>query len=116
MNGTVGILVCGDNHFIVDGPQPDSETARALAHHWSFIEIGGETPAALKNWTIKTREFRENLTWALIVPGEGEMSPAVSRLLADLRDRGISVYDLRPDQPSTEPSSLSKPAISTIIP
>jgi hypothetical protein len=99
MNGSVGILVCGDNHFIVDGPQPDSETAKALARRWSFIEIGGETPPALKKWSIKTREFRENLTWALIVPGEREMSPAVMHLLAELRDRGISICDLRPDCP-----------------
>jgi hypothetical protein len=95
MNGMVGMLVCGDNHFIVDGPRPDDKTARTLASHWSLINIGGETPSALKNWRIKTREFRENLTWALIVPGEGEMSPAVTQLLAELRERGISVGDLR---------------------
>ena len=91
----VGLLVLGDNHFIVDGPRPDDETARALASHWSLINIGRETPAALKNWSIKTREFRENLTWALIVPAEREMSPGVMQLLGELRERGISVCDLR---------------------
>ena len=34
-----GILVCGDNHFIVNGPLPDRATALALAHHWSIIRI-----------------------------------------------------------------------------
>ena len=97
MNGPVGILVCGDNHFIVDGPRPDAETARALATHWSLIHIGLETPVVLKKWTIKTREFRENLTWAVIVSGEGTMSPAVMQLLGELRERGISICDLRAD-------------------
>jgi hypothetical protein len=36
----VGILVHGDNHFIVRGPMPDPETALALTRHWSVIQIG----------------------------------------------------------------------------
>ena len=30
-----GILVCGDNHFIVRGPRPSHATALDLARHWS---------------------------------------------------------------------------------
>jgi hypothetical protein len=87
-----GILVHGDNHFIVSGPLPDQATALALARHWSLIEIGGTTPAALVQWSIRSREFRENLEWAVIVPGEGEISPAVAELLGELSARGITIH------------------------
>lgn len=91
----VGILVLGNNHFIVRGPFPDRETALALARHWSLIQIGQTTPAALDRWTISTREFRENLQWAVLVPGDGEISPAVARLLEELSGRGITIHDSR---------------------
>jgi len=38
----VGILVHGDNHFIVRGPLPDRDLARALIRHWSIIQIGNK--------------------------------------------------------------------------
>ncbi len=88
-----GILVHGDNHFIVSGPLPDRATALALARHWSLIKIGGTTPAALAQWSIRPREFRENLEWAVIVPGDGEISLAVTELLGELAARGITVHD-----------------------
>jgi hypothetical protein len=91
----VGILVLGDNHFIVRGPFPDRATALALAHHWSFIQIGQTAPAALDRWSISTREFRENLEWAVIVPGDGEIAPAVAQLLEELSGRGITIHDSR---------------------
>jgi hypothetical protein len=87
----VGILVHGNNHFIVRGPLPDRATALELARHWSLIQIGGTTPPDLAGWSIVTREFRENLQWAVIVPGEGEISPAVAALLDELSARGIAV-------------------------
>jgi hypothetical protein len=89
----VGILVHGDNHFIVRGPLPDRDTALALVRHWSLIEIGATTPPALDPWQIVTREFRENLEWAVIVPGESEPSPAVRTLLDELAARGVTVLD-----------------------
>ncbi len=89
----VGVLVCGDNHFIVSGPLPDRETALALARHWSVIQIGRTTPIALQHWRISTREFRENLVWAVVVPGEGEVSPAVAQLLDELAARGITIHN-----------------------
>jgi hypothetical protein len=87
----LGILVHGDNHFIVRGPQPDRVAARALARHWSVIRIGSTTPPELQQWSIRTREFREDLEWAVIVPGDGEVSPAVVQLLAELSARGVPV-------------------------
>lgn len=35
----VGILFHGDNHFVVRGPLPDRDAARALIRHWSIIQI-----------------------------------------------------------------------------
>jgi hypothetical protein len=89
----IGILVMGDNHLIVRGPFPDRETALALARHWSLIQIGQTTPVALQRWSISTREFRENLEWAVVVPGDGEVSPAVRELLGELSARGIMIFD-----------------------
>ena len=88
-----GILVHGDNHFIVRGPLPDRETALALVRHWFLIEIGSSTPAVLDSWRIVTKEFRENLEWAVVVPGDREISPAVAQLLDELAARGITIYD-----------------------
>jgi len=89
----VGILVHGDNHFIVHGPLPDRETALALVRHWSVIQIGATIPPALDHWRIVTKEFRENLEWAVLVPGDREISGAVTTLLAELSARGIIVHD-----------------------
>ena len=85
----VGILVHGDNHFIVRGPKPDRETAFALVRHWSIIRIGATTPAELAAWRISSKEFREDLRWAVVVQGEREMSPAVVELLNEMAARGI---------------------------
>ena len=88
----VGILVQGNNHFIVRGPMPDRATALALIRHWSLIQIGGAIPCDLDNWRISSREFREDLEWAVVVPGDGEPSPAVEVLLEELSARGITIY------------------------
>jgi hypothetical protein len=87
----VGILVNGDNHFIVRGPLPDRDAARALILHWSVIQIGATTPPSLEGWHIRNKEYRENLEWAVIVPAEREISPAVAQLLNELSARGISI-------------------------
>ena len=91
----VGILVHGDNHFIVRGPLPDRSSALALVRHWSLIEIGAKAPPALDRWQIVTREFRENLEWGVVITGECEISPAVRQLLDELLARGIRIYHSR---------------------
>jgi hypothetical protein len=88
----VGILVHGNNHFILRGPLPDEENALALARHWSLIHIGEQKSPSLAQWEIRTKEFRENLEWAVVVPGDRETSLAVSQLLAELIARGISIH------------------------
>ena len=93
----VGILVHGDNHFIVRGPFPGRATALDLVQLWSVIQIGQTTPQELECWRISTREFRENLEWAVVVPGEQAVSPAVAGLLGELAERGIRIYDASRD-------------------
>jgi hypothetical protein len=95
MADVVGILVHGDNHFIVRGPLPDRTAALALVRHWSHIEIGVSAPPSLNRWQISSREFRENLAWAVVVPGEGENSQAVAELLNELSARGVTIHDAR---------------------
>jgi len=88
----VGLLVHGDNHFAVRGPEPDDSSARLLIRHWSVISIGQTTPDSLRAWRISTKEFRENLQWAVIVgANEGEHSPAVVQLLSEIASRGIVI-------------------------
>jgi hypothetical protein len=55
----LGILVHGDNHFIVRGPLPNRDVALALIRHWSLIQIGATTPLSLDQWHIRSRELRE---------------------------------------------------------
>ena len=93
----VGILVHGDNHFIVRGPLPDRQTALALVRQWSTIQIGAAPSPDLVAWQIVSREFRENLQWAVLTAGEREMIPAVAQLLAELAERGVTVHDAQVD-------------------
>ncbi len=89
----LGILVHGNNHFIVRGPLPGRDAALELVRHWSIIRIGSATPAHLSPWRISNSEFREDLEWAVSVPGDGEITPAVAQLLGELSRRGIAIHD-----------------------
>jgi hypothetical protein len=91
----LGILVHGDNHFIVRGPLPSRAVAIELARHWSLIQIDRKTPPEFDQWRISSKEYRENLEWAVLVPGDGEISPAVAQLLDELSGRGIVIHDSR---------------------
>src|SRR3954454_7325281 len=86
-----GILVHGDNHFIVRGPLPSREISLALVRRWSLIQIGRTTPGEFDKWRIVDRESRENLEWAVIVPGNAELSQAVTQLLDELAERGVRI-------------------------
>jgi hypothetical protein len=88
----VGILVHGDNHFILSGPLPDDASAMEMARHWSIVQIGGEKSPRFGKWEIRTKEFRENLEWAVIVPGERKISDGVLKLLEELSARGIQIH------------------------
>lgn len=82
----------GNNHFIVRGRLPDRNVARALIRDWSIIQVEATTPPSLEK-CISTKEFREDLEWAVIVPGTGEISRAVAQLLDELSARGIAIHD-----------------------
>jgi hypothetical protein len=88
---TVGLVVHGSNHFVVRGPTPTCAQARELVRHWSLIRIGENVPAWLEGWRISTKEFREDLEWAVLVPGDGEITPAVEQLLRELEERGVQL-------------------------
>src|SRR5579864_5842569 len=90
----LGILVHGDNHFILSGPVPDEASAIEMARHWSIVQIGGEKTTRFREWEIRTKEFRENLEWAVIVPGSGEISGGVLTLLEEISARGIQIVRL----------------------
>jgi hypothetical protein len=91
----VGILVHGNNHFILSGPVPDDVAALALTRHWSIIQIGEAKSSSFGHWQIRSKEFRENLEWAVIVPGDREASPEVAQLLRELSARGVTIRTLR---------------------
>ena len=59
------------------------------------ILFGLATPIVLQQWSIRTREFRENLEWAVVVPGDDEVTPAVAQLLEELSARGITIHNSR---------------------
>jgi|SRR5271170_3292247 len=90
----VGILVHGNNHFILSGPMPDDATALALARHWSLTQIGEFKSSCFGQWQIRSKEFRENLQWAVIVPGDRETSPGAAQLLGELSARGVAIRRL----------------------
>ena len=89
----LGIIVHGDNHFIVRGRLPSRSEAEALVRHWSVIQIGAKTPPELMPWRISTKEFREDLQWAVVVHGRSAMTGTVARLLEELAARAIRIYD-----------------------
>jgi hypothetical protein len=90
----VGILVHGNNHFILSGPLPDEATALALVRYWSIIQIGEAKSSSFGQWEMRSREFRENLEWAVIVPGDREVSAGVAQLLGELSIRGVDIRRL----------------------
>jgi hypothetical protein len=87
----VGILVHGNNHYILSGPQPTEAEALELTHHWGVVRIGEPVSFVYGRWEIRTKEFRENLEWAVVVPCERDISPGVAELLGELSGRGIEI-------------------------
>jgi hypothetical protein len=89
----LGIIVHGSNHFIVRGPLPSRTCARRLVRNWEFVQTIGHNPRVEPDlWRISTREFRENLEWAVWLEGEEQAQPAVLHLLEELRARGVAIH------------------------
>jgi hypothetical protein len=74
----VGILVHGNNQFILSGPLPDEAAALALVRHWSIVQIGEAKSSSFGQWQIRSKEFRENLELTVIVPGDLSRSGAIT--------------------------------------
>jgi hypothetical protein len=110
-----GILVHGDNHFIVRGPEPTPEQATSLVQRWSMIQIGSGVNATEESdafpWRVSTREFRENLEWAVVVDNGRPQSAAVAVLLEELVARGV-----QPQRVPDHFSSRKLPASIASIP
>ena len=87
----VGILVHGNNHFILSGAEPTEAEAIAMARHFSLVKIGEPISNAFEKWEIRNKEFRENLEGAVVVPGDREVSRGVSQLLGELAQRGVII-------------------------
>jgi hypothetical protein len=92
----LGVLVHGNNHFIVRGPLPSPEAAQALVRRWSWIQIGSGIDATREGgrWRVSTREFREDLTWAVVVSDGSAPQPAIAMLLEELSSRGVKIHRL----------------------
>ena len=90
----VGILVHGNNHFILSGPLPDEAMTLAIVRYWFIIQIGEVKSSSFGQWQIKSKEFRENLEWAVVVPGDRGVSPGVAQLLGELSNRGVAIRRL----------------------
>jgi hypothetical protein len=86
-----GLLVHGSNHFIVNGPMPSLDEARALVRRWEFPVIGFQPPDddPLARWSICTKAFREELQWAVVLQGDTAVTGAVTQLLQEMAARGI---------------------------
>jgi hypothetical protein len=91
----LGLLVCGDNHLLLRGPLPDRVTAGRLVRLWMFPTIGTSINASgiLGPWRISTREFREEIAWAVVWPSDTPAQPAVAQLLSEVAGRGIAICD-----------------------
>ncbi len=89
----VGVLVYGDNHLILRGPAPTGEQARQLAAHFGLtvaqIRPPAQGPGEWEQWRISTREFREDLEWAAVLPAPTSPSETVQQLLAELYARNV---------------------------
>jgi hypothetical protein len=92
----VGILAHGNNHFILSGPLPDAASAQSLVRHWSLIQIGPPKSQSFGPWQIRDKEFRENLQWAVVLPGDRPTSAPVTQLLSELSARGIQILHYPP--------------------
>jgi hypothetical protein len=90
----VGILVYGNNHSILSRPLPNDAAALALARHWAIVQIGEAKSSSFGQWQIRSKEFRENLEWAVIVPGDRETSLGMTQLLGELSARGVAIRRL----------------------
>jgi hypothetical protein len=76
----VGTIVHGDNHFIVRGPLPDRDAARALFDTGPSFRLERQHRRCSRDGASARRSSEKTLEWAVIVAGNREISPAEYRL------------------------------------
>ncbi len=90
----LGLIVHGEDHFLIRGPKPDAAMARYLVRRWIFPSIEdllGTSPPIPADWKITTSEFRENIEWTIVLSCAQSPSPAVAQLVAEVAARGVAV-------------------------
>jgi hypothetical protein len=55
------------------------------------VQIGELKSQKFRQWEIRNNEVRENLQWAVIMPGDRDTSPGVLQLLAEIAARGVEI-------------------------
>lgn len=90
----LGLLVYGDNHILVRGPLPGPARARDLIRGWMLPTIGSSADhSGLRSrWRITTKEFRENIDWAIVLESDAGPQPAVIQLLGEIAARGVPIH------------------------
>ncbi len=88
-SGETGLLAHGDNHHILDGPCPGAEDARRLVFELEYPDPLRAPWPKRGQWTVRTRAFREQLGWAVVVGGTDACGEAVRTLLKELAARGV---------------------------
>ncbi len=84
----LGLIVYGEDHFLIRGPKPDAAMARYLVRRWIFSSIEdllGTSPPIPANWQITTSEFSESPVSASLKVVHGMMTPSAVRRLAGVR-------------------------------
>ncbi|MCW5963936.1 MAG: hypothetical protein KIT83_07850 [Bryobacterales bacterium] len=84
-----GLLVHRGNHHILDGPHPDAAEARRLLFELEYPDPTREPWAMRKQWRVRTKAFREQLCWAVVVGTEEACGQPVRELLKELAARGV---------------------------
>lgn len=82
----LGLIVCGEDHFLIRGVKPDLEMARYLVRRWTFPSVDdvlGLSPPMPSGWRITTKEFREDISWVIVLACSSVVSEAVRQLLID---------------------------------
>lgn len=94
MQDPLGIIVFGENHFLIRGPEPDAQMAAYLVRRWIFPsteDLLGRSEPIPATWRITTSEFRENIVWVIVLSCQKSHNPAVTQLLEELEARGIMI-------------------------
>ena len=91
---SLGLIVYGEDHFLIRGPKPDAVMARYLVRRWIFPSIEDllrTSPPIPADWQITTSEFRENIEWTIVLSCDQDPTAAVAQLVSEIAARGVAV-------------------------